>query len=369
MQLNTQQQQALQELNQFLKAKDEQYIILTGFAGTGKSTLLKELYQTNKINWVFTATTNKAKQALSGIMGIDVVTIHSLLHLTPYSKSSNTVISNCVLVIDECSYIDYNLLNIIKQSCQCKVIFVGDDTQLTPIGLNHCPVFEQGYKTVRLETIVRQQSATDLMQVCHQLRNCILAKDILKPLIESDNLIKLNRTSFDDLLKQEFTRTDWQTNDSKLLAIKNSTVNRYNKLLYQLVYGRKQYSVGDVVINNHFVDGVKTDEQVTILEIESVTVEGIKGNLFTLQGDKGINKLFMPNDSRKIKTLSKVYKNIADLRPAYACTIHKSQGSTYNKVFIDLKDFHSFKGTQQELARLLYVAISRAKYQVIVTED
>lgn len=57
-----------------------------------------------------------------------------------------------------------------------------------------------------------------------------------------------------------------------------------------------------------------------------------------------------------------------DLRAAYACTINKAQGSTYDKVFIDLDDIRRCNSGNQ-IARMLYVAVSRARHQVIFTGD
>jgi len=57
-----------------------------------------------------------------------------------------------------------------------------------------------------------------------------------------------------------------------------------------------------------------------------------------------------------------------DLRPAYACTINKSQGSTYDQVFIDLDDVKKCNNANT-IARMLYVAVSRARDKVIFTGD
>jgi ATP-dependent exoDNAse (exonuclease V) alpha subunit len=57
-----------------------------------------------------------------------------------------------------------------------------------------------------------------------------------------------------------------------------------------------------------------------------------------------------------------------DLRAAYSCTINKSQGSTYDKVFIDLDDLKKCRDTNQ-LARMLYVGVSRARNNVYLTGD
>ena len=90
---------------------------------------------------------------------------------------------------------------------------------------------------------------------------------------------------------------------------------------------------------------------------------------------------FLPDKVSNIKKLIKQYTSMGeytkanaikntwvDLRPNFALTIHKSQGSTYDEVFIDLDDMKSIKDLR-ELAKLLYVAMSRAKYRVILTGD
>lgn len=57
-----------------------------------------------------------------------------------------------------------------------------------------------------------------------------------------------------------------------------------------------------------------------------------------------------------------------DLRAAYACTINKAQGSTYDKVFIDLDDIKKCNSGNQ-IARMLYVGVSRARLIVYLCGD
>ena len=57
-----------------------------------------------------------------------------------------------------------------------------------------------------------------------------------------------------------------------------------------------------------------------------------------------------------------------DLRAAYACTVNKAQGSTFDRVYIDLTDIGRCTSGDQ-IARMLYVAVSRARRQVFLTGD
>ena len=87
--LNTQQVDAAERLKAFLKNKNEKMIVLEGYAGTGKSTIISHLFQSpeyQKLNICMSATTNKAVSVLKE-MGkvenkkIDYLTIHKLMKI------------------------------------------------------------------------------------------------------------------------------------------------------------------------------------------------------------------------------------------------------------------------------------------------
>lgn len=380
------QEQAKTRLLQFLADPTQNQLILTGFAGTGKSTLLKQVCQEfqnyqkmlkgldseyKKLNWVFTATTNKAKCALQEILEENVTTIHSYFGIIPNKKYYPEVyLRDVILVIDECSYIDYGLLaclkKVVKNMNNAKILYIGDKTQLTPVGINHSPIFIQGIEEINLTEIVRQQSSPDLAELCTQLRSSILDYQPLPELKPSKHLIHVSKTEFEDLIK-----TDLKTsNNNKILAVSNKLVNKYNKMLYKHFTGNKTYKVGDALVNNHYVDGIKTDEEVYIRVIRKYDYilqsdEVVKGHVVGIVGKQ--NYYFLPNDHRKHKYAEDHIIHWIDLRPAYCSTIHKAQGSTYNNVYIDLSDLKKSKMTTEEKARLLYVAISRAKYKVYIT--
>ena len=92
-------------------------------------------------------------------------------------------------------------------------------------------------------------------------------------------------------------------------------------------------------------------------------------------------RIFVPADINDVKDALKAFKkekawmdfyhlkeHVADLRPVFASTVHKSQGSTYSHVFIDLDDIGRCNITD-DVARMLYVAISRAKRNVYLVGD
>ena len=118
MQLNQGQRQALDTLMAAIIVPNQKLITLSGPAGSGKTTILKQLVKELKdvavlmpeylTTWHFTATTNKAVAALSDAIGpiAEVTTIHSLLGLVPYQgkltkRRASTVQRKSIVVIDE----------------------------------------------------------------------------------------------------------------------------------------------------------------------------------------------------------------------------------------------------------------------------
>ena len=184
LQLSEEQIKAKDAILEFLLDSDQHFFVLQGTAGTGKTTLIKEVskdwanqqqllktldpkYQFTK--FTFTATTNKAVQALINATGYFARTIHQFLGLTvrygqvALANHSKSEFTDLVIVIDECSYIDYNLLTMIETYTKGnKVIFMGDKTQLPPVGYNHSPVFYKEYPTFNLTKQLRQMHSPNI---------------------------------------------------------------------------------------------------------------------------------------------------------------------------------------------------------------
>lgn len=374
-------------------------IVLQGTAGTGKSTIISKVYNDYKeqhkllrtldpktpppMSWIFTATTNKAVDSLRKATGlVHIQTIQSLLGLVPrngalVSTHKSEDINNMIVVIDEASYVDYTLMfYITKYLGGCKVIYMGDPTQLPPVGLNHAPVFTEGYPTVFLTKSMRQLNSPSIDKFCKELRHFIEHNGNFPSLTLSNEIVLLSQEDF----VQQIHAMDAST--SRILASKNNTVNKYNNTLFKAKHNRSYFDKGDKVINNRYVKGIGTDEIVTIIETPTKFKQfDVDGYLYTIRAISGTMQVFMPDkismtnkmvkafaDNRDWQSVQKIQETWVDLRPHFACTIHKSQGSTFDEVYIDLNDFKTERDLKQ-LARLLYVAVSRAKRKVTLTGD
>lgn len=393
----------------FLLDPAEQVMVLEGFAGTGKSTLVERLMK-NMPKYLkmaklvnpdafqyaiqLTATTNKAAEALSNITGEDVRTIHSFLGLrvdrdhrtgqTRLIPRNSEPESGWILVIDEASMVDSNLLTLIfQQTTNCKIMFIGDPAQLPPVKYTTTPVFNAGFKTARLQEVMRQAKGNPIIELATNFR--LTVGDGIWRSFKPDgvHVVHMPRDQFEDAVIAEFTRPEWRHNHSKVLAWRNETVQAYNHAINKKISGDPHFAEGDYAVCNKFVmcgkSGIKTDQMVYITTIEAeVEYKGVIGNWVTLDY---ANRVFFPASlaakAERVKEAKKAddYALLAeiedrwiDLRQAFSQTINKSQGSTYDKVFVDLDDLAKCN-LGNMIARLCYVGFSRARFNVYMTGD
>lgn len=155
--LNDQQKIALQKIDDFANDKSKTAITLSGYAGTGKTSLMEMVAKKlrRRHNVVFSATTHQAAGVLKskvGKYGFDTRTVNSLFGITiatdmegtKYDASKKVRIEaddklgyGDIVIIDEASMLsdeNYNDVVSIAKRKNAKVIFVGDKAQLAPVG-------------------------------------------------------------------------------------------------------------------------------------------------------------------------------------------------------------------------------------------
>lgn len=407
--LTVDQQNAMDALNQFLCDPVETVFVLSGYSGCGKSTLVRTLIDSlpsfmkaaKLINpshpdyqLALTATTNKAAENLGRITGEETSTIHSFLGLrvqTDYKTNVTTLIpknrevkEGFLLVVDEASYIDSQLLKLVfSRTKDCKIVFVGDPAQLTPVKSVGTPVFDANFTGAALTTVVRQAEGNPIVALSTKFRNTVNSGEFFKFIPDGHNVQYLCRDDFNRKIEQEFSRADWRYQDSKILGWTNKCVVGYNHFVRNSVKGDPHFAVGDYAVCNSFLSigrkSIKTDQLVEITRIEpDREVHGVVGNYYQMDHD---TSAFMPKTlesknarikqakaDNKLSLVAEIDAEWVDLRAAYACTINKSQGSTFNEVFIDLDDVSRCNSGDQ-IARMLYVAVSRARNHVYLTGD
>ena len=408
--LTDDQQAAKDEFISFLADPIETVFVLEGYSGTGKSTLVAHLLDNlpNLMKTVrlinpkaksyqveLTATTNKAAEALAHISGsLDVTTIHSKLGLrvqTDSTTGKSTLVPSRkdyeygkLLFIDEASYIDSHLLSLIFKSVKdCKIVFMGDPAQLTPVMSTSTPVFNAGFRGAKLSQVVRQAEGNPIVGLSTKFRETVETGEFFQFKPDGSHVQHMPRDLFEKEIIAEFSRPDWKYHCSKILGWTNKCVIGYNRAVNEVIKGDPDFQVGDYAICNKYVNynrmSIKTDETVLITEIGPDTSEyGIAGNKVTLNNR---SSFFMPKHRSDAQSALKHYRDAGefkiaqeidqawiDLRAAFAQTVNKSQGSTYDRVFIDLDDISRCNSGEQ-IARMMYVGVSRARTKVMMTGD
>lgn len=390
----------------------ENVMCLKGWSGTGKSTLVQYiLMMIPKLNDMIklldpeyrpmdialTATTNPAAEALytSIDMMRETSTVHSKLGLIPLKdhktgKSTLVVkrgadkLENTLLLIDEASYIDQPMMKLIFQQCvNCKILFIGDHGQMTPITSNYMPAFEMDKNQVELTQPVRQVPGTPLSKLIMNLRDTVFTGNWHKFEMDDVMLRRVDQVTFEAMAHQAFINPE-QAGTSKILTYSNNGVLHYNNLMTQLIDGASEPYEGQRMVVNEFAtvgsSSVKNGEEVFIESITNGHDFDVDGYWLSLRGKAG--QFFMPaklSDKKARLTRARagdewdamkiIGEAWVDLRPTYACTVNKSQGSTFNTGFIDLNDICAKTRTGNQLARTLYVGVSRFRDRVIFTGD
>lgn len=399
---------------QFYLDRFEHVMLLKGFSGTGKSTLVQRLQrEVSKLDdmckmlypsyrpydVVFTATTNQAAESLATSMGFthEVSTIHKFLGLrvrtTDYVRQIKELHATrkekrerFLIFIDECSYIDVKLMRLIMQeTVDCKIVFIGDHAQLKPVGASYMPAFAMDKNQIELTELVRFDDGP-ISNMVSALRRTVLEgvwpnfSDFIAPGI----IEKVDRATFTQLTHEAF-RGDNPMGRSKILAYTNDCVIGYNNRLTQALLGTNDPLPGQIMVNNEECSQgnsrIPNNIEVQIEDVEVTERYGFSGWWVKMRGTGPA--FFMPRNCRQAKKdahtravaiddhdmMREVVDSWIDLRPSFACTVNKSQGSTYDTSFIDLGNIVSMVRGGDALARSLYVGCSRARSRMYFTGD
>lgn len=409
--LSEDQEAASQAFFKFLANPDESVFVLSGGAGCGKSTLVRHLLEKlpnyfklmkslapdfQEYTTLLTATTNKACEALAQLTKDEVVTIHSFLKLvvkTNYSTRKSELVQKSDLIhrgylvfVDEASYVDHKLKRIIESRfSQSKIVYIGDADQRIPVGCSEAPVFKANHPKAELSKVVRQAEGNPIIQLATMFRKAVRTGEYGSITPDDQFIVHCEQDEFEERIVKEFNRDDWSCYDSRVLLWTNQGAIDYNNAIRKEIQGEPKFKAGDYALCNRYVPGnknvssLKADSTVFIQEIfePAINIFGVWGHTINI----GNSTYFLPNNRADVEATKKVlhaqgsFNDLesidswwVDLRAMYASTIDKSQGSTFNKVFIDLNDLRRcYNGNT--LARLLYVGVSRARHQVILTGD
>lgn len=403
-QLSEDQAEAWGKLLKWVADPSRPYFVLKGYAGTGKTFLLEKLKGVSD-NVYFSAPTNKATGVLSkavaraakttySILGLRMEQVEDKLVLTP-SRDTPYFPKGSILVIDEAGVVSTQLCEAIEAARvrnQIKILFVGDPAQLPPVGERTSPSWRMT-EDPECRSMLRKVMRFDnqLLTLSVALRECIKNKDWVSPL-ESDHEETgvwkwKSRESFDRALLKRISRE--AVPDTKVVAWRNKTVNRYNLMIRDALGFTGDYCVGDSLLLAEPVQTAGTiiahiDEEFLVKEVDEslvkvdnkqvevwrLTVEGARRLVLDIAKDQADVDVILGekaaiaqrSQGQGRKTAWADFWDTKHLfnrvRYGYALTAHRAQGSTYKDVWIDQMDILS-NPNKREAFRCLYVAATR----------
>lgn len=364
-------------------------LILTGGPGTGKTTTLNAIisileFKGEKV--LLGAPTGRAAKRMSELTGREAKTIHRLLQVEwndrdqpMFAKNEKNLLDCDALVIDELSMVDALLFESVLRALPlgCRLILVGDCDQLPSVGAGNVlgDLIATGMlPVVQLTKIFRQAMQSLIVTNAHR----IVAGEMPELRVRSSDFFFLPFRSAEeigDTIVGLYTeRLPSTYGFSPQMDIQVLSPSRKGDLGTVELNRRLQAAINppapnknELSVNGYLlregdkVMQVRNNYDLVWMKPDGTTGEGVfNGDVgILLQIDKRAGIVNVQVDDRYVQY---PLENSNELEPAYAMTVHKSQGNEFQAVVIPV-----FPGPPQLYYRnLLYTAITRAKSLLIL---
>jgi exodeoxyribonuclease-5 len=388
-------------------ARGERFTGLRGYAGTGKTYLVSRLVEQlldEDCAVTVCAPTHKAVQVLSEELGdapVQMQTLHSFLglRLNPTEEGEYELVAEeerdfteGVVIVDEASMIGREEWSHIEDApFWVQWLFVGDPAQLPPVNEEPSPALDVPGPT--LETIHRQAADNPILELATKIRTGADGRFGSKFEDGKGVAVTRNREEFLDSVLRTFDTEAFaeDATHARMLAYRNKTVRRYNREIRAERYGADadrfvegEWLVGtetwfhdgvqrltnseEVRVKKATVDTFEADDQSewTVWELKVRTPgRGLTRTVHVLHEDEferyeerlERRRERAQDDPSKWDRFFELREQFARVDYAYATTVHRAQGSTYDTVFVDHRDVRVCRGDERDA--LLYVAVTR----------
>ena len=349
-----------------LSQKENPTYILRGYAGTGKTSLVKTLVRTLPsigMRFVLMAPTGRAAKVLSNYTGQHASTIHRRIYQTKsfpdgsfrMVRSENKYI-NTLFIVDEASMIGEqrefggsslldDLLGYVFSGESCRLLLIGDTAQLPPVESQESPALDCDYlksvfpitaATFELTEVKRQALESGILYNATDLRQ-LLAQNLYEyalPIFHLEgfeDIQKIEPETFEEMLHNAFANTS--DNEAVVICKSNKRANMFN----QAIRGRILNIEGEIA----------TGDKLMVVKNNYYWTEGNEAMSFIANGDMA--------EIRKIKHFEELYGfHFADVELSF--TDYPDAPNVEAKILLDTLNSNSPSLTEEE-NRTLFSAI------------
>ena len=359
---------------------EEDFMILTGGPGTGKSTivrailaLIKELYPTSTASVV--TPTGRAAKRLKELTDYDARTIHSLLGYDLDTQSfsynrDNPVLSD-IVIADEFSMVDQYLFAKLLDAGAFfrKILLIGDEDQLPSVAPGQVLsdlMRTEKFRTIRLKNIYRQAEGSGIITLAHKI-----ADDAFEDFGSHDvRFIDASAYEVNYLVRDQVERAldaGYAPTDIQVMAPKyNGTngIDQLNRILQEatnpkdqrkreLNQGYRTFRIGDKILQ------LKNQPNENVYNGDIGILIGIE---YAKESETKEDKLTVDYDGVVVEYTRENFENITH---AYCVSVHKAQGSEYPVVILPVVREYGIMLQK----RLLYTAVTRAEKHLVIIGD
>ncbi|NLV50130.1 MAG: ATP-dependent RecD-like DNA helicase [Clostridiales bacterium] len=365
---------------------------LTGGPGTGKTTTVRtilRMFDRMGLSAALTAPTGRAAKRMSELAGRDASTIHRLLETgfdgqsgePVFKRDSSDPLFNDVIILDEASMVDITLMAALLDAMKpdCRLVMVGDADQLPSVGPGNLfsDVIRSGaVATVRLTEVFRQAEESSIVKNAH-----LINRGELPDLTE-------NKGDFFFLSRRDGEKA--ADTIAELCAQRLPEKMAIEPAQIQVLSPTRHYATGTVSLNKRLQEVLNPPAEGKSEKLFGEFVfrcgdrvmqtrnnydiiwrkQSGESGMGVFNGDVGhISEISTENQTMTVefddRQVVYSFDMLADIEPAYAMTIHKSQGSEYRAVILSL-----VKSARSLISRaILYTAVTRAKDLLIIVGD
>lgn len=370
------------------------FFILTGGPGTGKTTVINGIvnlfaelnglslditdYTQEVFPILLAAPTGRAAKRMNDMTGLPASTIHRLLGLTGQEKDplmDGKELEGGLLIVDEMSMVDTWLANTLLKAIptNMQVIFVGDKDQLPSVGPGQVLTDLLGVPDIpkrELVDIYRQEDGSTIISLAHEMKEGRLPADFMKNQ-KDRSFIPCRVDQIESVVGQVVERAKvkkFEAQDIQVLAPMyrgKAGIDQLNIMMQgilnnndsgkrkEVTWMDKTYRIGDKVL--HLVNSPESN-------VFNGDIGVITGITYGKETEDKIDEMTLLFDDIEV-----VYKRNEwhKFTLAYACSIHKSQGSEFSMVILPLVKQYG----RMLQRKLVYTAVTRSKDFLILVGE